>query len=98
MKTWAPLLVGLAVNIMLLSGTASAQGKAPTDCPKAGTPEKVEGQVLKVDPDQGKMTVRGPKGETLEFQASKETLQEYKVGDRIEAKLRSSPNCKPSAS
>ncbi len=98
MKTWIPLWVGLAVSLVLLSGTALAQGKPSTDCPKAGTPDKVEGQVVKVDPGQGKLTVRGPKGETFEFQASKETLQDYKVGDRIEAKLRSSPDCKPSAS
>jgi hypothetical protein len=28
-----------------------------------------------------------------EFQASKETLQDFKVGDRIEANLREAPKC-----
>ncbi len=32
-------------------------------------------------------------GKTHEFQASKETLQDLKVGDKIEASLRSLPNC-----
>ncbi len=97
MKKWIRLSVGFAASIILLSGTALAQDK-PTGCDKAGTPEKVEGQVVKINPDQSTLTLRGPKGETYEFQASKETLQEYKAGDRIEAKLRSSPNCKQSPS
>jgi len=97
MDKWTRLSVGFAASIILLSGTALGQDK-PDGCEKAGTPEKVEGQVVKIDPDQGNVTVRGPKGETYEFHASKETLQGYKVGDRIEAKLRSAPNCKSSAS
>jgi hypothetical protein len=32
-------------------------------------------------------------GKTHEFQASKETLQDLKVGDKIEANLRSLPAC-----
>jgi hypothetical protein len=74
---------------------AQAQGK-PADCPRPGAAEKVEGQVLKVDPSRGTLTVRAPDGTTHEFHASKETLQDMKVGDKIQAKLRVSENCKKS--
>ena len=89
MKTWMRPLVGLAVGITLLAGTTLAQEK-PAGCGKA-TPEKVEGQVVKIDPDKGKITVRATDGTTLEFEASKETLEEFKVGDQIKATLRSAP-------
>jgi hypothetical protein len=92
MKTWLRLSAGLAAAIMLWSGIALGQG-TPTECGKKGAPEKVEGQVVSVDPDQGKLTLRAPDGTTHEFQASKETLQDYKVGDRIKAKLRLSKDC-----
>jgi hypothetical protein len=39
------------------------------------------------------VTVADASGKTHEFQASKETLQDLKVGDSIEAKLRALPNC-----
>ena len=92
MKTRMPLSAGLAVGIMLWSGAALGQGK-PADCGKAGAPENVEGQVVKVDVDQGNLTVRETDGTTHVFQASKETVQDFKVGDQIKAKLRSAPNC-----
>ena len=97
MDKWTRFLISFAASLLLLGGSAFAQGK-PAGCDKTRTPEKLEGEVIKVDPNQGKLTVRGPKGETYEFQASRETLQDYKVGDRIQAKLRSSPECKESAS
>lgn len=50
--------------------------------------------MVKIDPEQGKVTVRATDGMTHVFQASKGTLQGYKLGDRIEAKLRSAPDCK----
>jgi hypothetical protein len=50
--------------------------------------------VVKSDLDNEKVNLRGFDGTTHELQASKETLQGYKVGDRIEAKLRSAPDCK----
>jgi hypothetical protein len=37
--------------------------------------------------------VKEADGKTHEFQASKETLDDLKVGDKIEANLRSVPNC-----
>ena len=97
MDKWSCLSAGFAASAILLSGTALAQDK-PAGCDKVGGPQKVEGRIAKIDPEQGKLTVRGPNGESYEFHASKETLQDYKVGDQIEAKLRSTPNCKPSAS
>ncbi len=92
MKTWIRLSIGFTAAVMLLSGTVLAANK-PGDCGKAGAPEKVEGQVVKIDADQGKLTVRAADGTTHEFQGSKETLQDYKVGDQIKAKLRSAPDC-----
>ena len=92
MKTWLRLSAGLAAGIMLWSGTALGQDQL-VGCNKAGAPEKVEGQVVSVDLDQGKLTLRGADGSTHVFQASKETIQDYKVGDRIEAKLRSAKDC-----
>jgi hypothetical protein len=86
------LAVVVTAVTMLWGGTALGADK-PGGCDKAGAPEKVEGQVVKVDPDQGKLTVRGTDGTTHEFQASKETLQGYKAGDQIKAKLRTAPDC-----
>src|SRR5205809_610629 len=86
---------GLALGLVLGGGAASAQTQGkPGDCPKQGAPEKVQGQVVKVDPNQGTLTVRGPDGMTHEFQASKETIQNMKIGDKIEATLRVPENCK----
>jgi hypothetical protein len=48
----------------------------------------VEGQVVKIDRSTRKVTLRTSGGQTYEFQASDETLQSLKVGDRLEAKLR----------
>ncbi len=91
MKTWRIFSAALVLGVGLWSGTALGQGK-PAAC--AGAPEKVEGQVVKVELDQGKVTVRENDGTIHEFQADKETLQGYKAGDHIQAKLRSAPNCK----
>jgi ribosomal protein S1 len=57
------------------------------------TPQKVEGQVVKIDQAHSKVTVREASGGLHEFQASKETLQDLKVGDRIDANLREAPKC-----
>lgn len=83
---------GLIMGVLLWSGNALPQGKSG-DCEKVAAPEKVGGEVVKVDPNQGKLTLRGTDGTIHEFQVSSETLREYKVGDRIEAKLRSKPGC-----
>jgi Cu/Ag efflux protein CusF len=94
MKTWTRLSAGLVAAILLVAGTALAQTqRKPAECDRSRTPESVEARVVKVDLQQGKVTVREDNGKTHEFEASKETLQDLKPGDRIEAKLRSAPNC-----
>jgi hypothetical protein len=91
----AGLVAGLALGLVVCGDGASAQTQAkPPDCPKQGAPEKIEGQVVKMDPNQGTLTIRGPDGATHEFHASKETIQGMKVGDKIEANLRVPDNCK----
>lgn len=82
----------LIVCLLLWSGAAFGQTKP--GCDTSHTPQKLEGRVVAVDLNKGTVTMRANDGATHEFQASKETLQGYKVGDRIEAKLRSAPECK----
>jgi hypothetical protein len=94
MRLWSGVAAGLAVGLMLWTGSALAQGKPNCDAQgRMKTPEKVEGQVVKVDTAQGKVTVREPGGTVHEFQASAETLKDLKVGDKLEAKLREAPKC-----
>lgn len=104
MKTLT-LLSALVAAAMLIVGPAFAQGaKAQSNCqpsasakgsaegaskPKA--PEKIEGQVTKVDPQTGMLTVKRPDGTTHEFRGSAETVKEYKPGDQIELTLRAEP-------
>jgi hypothetical protein len=85
---------GLVVMLMLWSGSAFAQAKPACDPQgRVMTPQKVEGQIVKVDAAQNKLTVRQADGTEHEFQASPETLKGFKVGDRIEANLREAPKC-----
>ena len=95
MKTWVTLLAILVACTMAWSGAALGQTtpKQGCDAVKAGAPQKVEGQVTAVDPDQGKVTIKGSDGKTHEFQASPEMIRDFKVGDRIEANLRNATNC-----
>jgi hypothetical protein len=51
-------------------------------------PARIEGEVTAVDPEAGTMTVRMSDGTTQEFRGNRETLKDYKVGDRIEGKRR----------
>lgn len=88
--------MGLAVGLALLvsGGSVLAQGKpACTPQGKVSTPQKVEGEVLKVDPALDKVTVRASDGMVHEFHVSKDTLRDLKAGDRIEASLREAPKC-----
>jgi len=79
----------LFAGALMWSSIALGQGK-PADC-KA---EKVEGQIVKVDMEHGKLTLRGNDGKTYEFDASKETHQDKKVGDRLEITRRLPESCK----
>jgi hypothetical protein len=48
---------------------------------------------MKVDPATNTITVRESNGAVHEFQGSRETIQDLKAGDRIEATLRPRQNC-----
>jgi len=82
----------VVATAMLWSGAALAEVKS-TNCDPVRFPPTVEGQVVKVNKEEGKVTMRASDGTVHEFQASKETLQDLKAGDRIAAKLRTAPNC-----
>lgn len=77
------ILAAAAMLCTVLQGTAGAEDKRDT-------PDRVGGQVTKVDPGRNRVTVRDGDGTDREFEASKETIQDLKVGDRIEAKRRDS--------
>jgi Cu/Ag efflux protein CusF len=96
MKMWRALSASFVAASLLGSGVALGQQPTPEACAahekaKAVAPQKVEGQVTKVDAASGKITIQAADGKVHEFQASKETVQSMKVGDRIEANLR--PSC-----
>ena len=91
MNRWLTLSGGFVAIALLSTGLAFGQQPKP-DC-KAGAPEKVEGQVVRVDPATNKVTIRDKSGTTHEFQASKETTKDMKPGDQIEARLREAPKC-----
>jgi hypothetical protein len=88
----AGVVAGLTLLVMVGTDTAMGQGKPACDAQgKAKTAEKVAGQVVKVEP--AKVSVRESDGTVHEFQATRETLQDLKVGDHIEARLREAPKC-----
>ncbi len=92
MRPWKCMTVGILAGVLLWSGTVFGQSKSPA-CPS--TPVKLEGQVVKIDVGQGKLSVREADGTIHEFQADKETLEKYKIGDQITAQLREVPaHCK----
>ena len=94
MHAWLRLSAGLAVGCLLWTGTALGQARPACDQQgKVKTPERVGGEVTKVDTARGVVTVREANGTLHEFQASKETLQDVKVGGRVEAQLREAPKC-----
>jgi hypothetical protein len=99
MKRWLGLALVLALGA---PGLVAAQDRpaASKDCPQpaasprvegrqaAGPPARIEGQIVGVDPARGEVTVRTSDGTLQKFRGSRETLDELKVGDRLEAKLR----------
>ncbi|HEY3065069.1 MAG TPA: hypothetical protein VGL09_04715 [Methylomirabilota bacterium] len=91
-------LVSFAATAALLFsiGVAVAQAPKPADCqpsaspsgqPKASAPAQLDGEVVKIDKKAGLVTLKTASG-THEFRASPETLNDLKVGDKLEAKLR----------
>jgi ribosomal protein S1 len=95
MKTWLSASAIVVAGAVLWTGTALGQAKPKSGCEamKAGAPQKVEGQVVAVDSSQAKVTIRASDGKTHEFQASKDSIGDFKVGDKIEARLRDAANC-----
>ena len=96
MRVRACMVAALVVALIAgWTGAALAQTK-PGCGPQASatTPEKVAGQIVKVDVGQSKLTVRGADGTVHEFQADAETLRDLAPGDRIEARLRAIPPCR----
>jgi hypothetical protein len=96
------LAAALVAALMLIVTPVFAQGtKAPcqpsasagagASQAKAKAPEKIQGQVTKVDQKSGMLTVKAPDGSTHEFKGDAETLRDYKKGDRIELTLRAEP-------
>lgn len=88
------IAAGVLAAALLVSAPA-VQAQNPKDCPR-GAPERVEGQVVKIDAASNKVTVQETNGTMHEFTASRETIQDMKVGEKITAKLRVAPDCKKS--
>lgn len=89
MNRWLTFTSGVVTITLLSAGLAFGQ-QPKAEC---RAPEKVEGQVLRVDPRTDKVVIRDSGGTTHEFQSNKETTKDLKAGDRIEARLRKAPNC-----
>lgn len=80
--------------VVVAASVAFAQAKPACDAKgRVMTPEKVEGVVVYIDHAGNRLHVREADNKVHEFQASKETLEDLKVGDRIEANLREAPKC-----
>jgi aconitase B len=92
MRPWRHMAAVVVATATLWSGAALAEVKS-TNCDPVRFPLTVEGQVVNVNKKEGKVTMRTADGTVHEFQASKETLQDLKAGDRIAAKLRNGPHC-----
>jgi hypothetical protein len=75
------ILAAAAMLCVVAQGTVGADDKRDA-------PDRVGGEVTKVDPGRNRVTVRDGDGTEREFETSKETLHDLKVGDRIEAKRR----------
>ena len=93
MNRWVTFASGLVAVSLLSAGLAFGQQPKAAGCDKSRVPEKVEGQVVRVDPGTSKVTLRDQKGMTHEFQANPDDAKDMKPGDRIEARLRQAPNC-----
>ena len=93
MTRFTAVAASIMLAVPLCAGLAAAQSKSACDQLNANAPQQVEGKVVRIDPATNKVAVAEANGKTHEFQASKETLQDLKVGDHIEAKLRQGPKC-----
>jgi len=85
---WTGVAVTAVVGVVVWGSLAFGQAKP--DC----TPHKVEGRIVKVDMAQERLTLQQANGQTVEMQASKDVLQDKKVGDRLEIAKRLPEGCK----
>lgn len=85
MKAWKFLTGATTLYLMLANAGVRAE-----ETPMA-RPQMLEGQVADIDLAQGKLRIRAADGTLHEFHASRGTLEGYKVGDPIKAKLRTAP-------
>ena len=88
-----------ALVAALASGPAVglAQQQKKDDCPQPSAspgaqaaPQRIEGQVTGIDRQTNTVTLRMSDGSVQQFQGDTETVQDLKVGDRIEAQKRAS--------
>jgi hypothetical protein len=91
MKRWFTFSSALVGVALLSAGLAFGQQPRAAECDKARVPERVAGQVVRVDPRTNKVVIRDDRGMTHEFQANQEDAKDMKPGDRIEARLRQAP-------
>jgi len=99
MKTITAAVLSAALTFTV--GTAIAQTRPETqpsaqpkvNCNARNAPQMVSGQITKIDPVSNTITIRDASGGVHDFQASRETLQDLKMGDRIEARLRPAQGC-----
>lgn len=98
MKT---LTIGAALlaALVMFAGAAFSQTQPPDPSQtqptnkictgaRADAPKKLEGKVVKIDHDRGTLTVRTHDGKLQDFEGSRETVRDYKLGDELEATLR----------
>ena len=85
---WLSVSLATLAGVTLASGLALGQAKP--DC----TPHKVEGRIVKVDMNAGKLTLQETNGNAFEFQAPMDVLHDKKVGDRLEINKRLPDGCK----
>ncbi len=97
MHTRIRLAVGLLAGLSLGGNAVLAQTSGqPGDCPKIGAVERIDGTVTNIEAQQGVLTLLGSDGTIHKFQASPDTLQGLKIGDKIQTKLRISETCRRS--
>ena len=95
------LTIGAALlaAIVMFAGAAFSQTQVPDASQtqptnkvctgvRADAPQKLEGKIVKIDHDRGTLTVRTHDGKLQDFEGSRLTVGDYKLGDELEATLR----------
>ncbi|HUF91040.1 MAG TPA: hypothetical protein VMR23_01605 [Candidatus Limnocylindria bacterium] len=98
MKTLT-IVAALLAAVVMFAGAAFSQTQVPDSATtqptnkmctgaRADAPKKLEGKIVKIDHERGTLTVRTHDGKMQDFEGSRETVAEYKLGDELEATLR----------